>query len=58
MVAHGVSRGNLCVEMGEPRTGRKKNYQSVFFRRSAALFHSGFLPTARAVGYHLPPLRG
>ena len=58
MVAHGASRGNLCVEIGEPRMGRKKNYPCVFFRRSAALFHSGLLPTAHAVGYHLLPLRG
>jgi hypothetical protein len=58
MVAHGASRGNLCMEIGKPREGRKKNYQGVFFRRFAALLYSGLLPTAHAVGYHLPPLRG
>jgi hypothetical protein len=56
MVAHGVSRGYVWKSTG-PWKG-KNNY---LVHRSFAAPRLGSydtFPTARAVGYHLPPLRG
>ena len=56
--AHGVSRGLGFVD-SEPRSGeRKAIWKAEFYRPFLGLWFFCPVPTAFAVGYYLPPLRG
>jgi hypothetical protein len=48
----------MRLENRQASEGAKENALAVFFHRSAARFLDPLFPTAYAMGYHLPPLRG
>ena len=58
IVAHGVSRGSAIVINQKPRQGATEPLRPISTAPSGASFPFTRKPTADAVGYYLPPLRG
>ena len=58
MVAHGASRGD-AIQTYQPRQGRQRRFEASFSFAAPQLAGENIsVPTARAVGYFLWPLRG